>query len=108
MMDVREDNTVCWPVNHYGCFYHVSLYLWNQAVAQADVAGGDSGGAVFTGDPGTGAPYAALGIVVAESGRPDGLLPGWSCPNCRFIFSRWDFIEPWLGLGTLNPATSIP
>jgi hypothetical protein len=108
MMDVRLDNTVCWPVNHYGCFYHVSLYLWNQAIALADVAGGDSGGAVFTGDPGSGAPYAALGIVVAQSGRPDGLLPSQSCPNCRFIFSRWDFIEPWLGLGKLNPATSIP
>jgi hypothetical protein len=106
MMDIHEDYACFGFTYASGCYDHKNLYLWNQAVAQADVMGGDSGGAVFTGDPNNGAPYAALGIVQGESGRPDGLLPNQRCSTCKFIFTRWDFIEPWLGLGPLNPATN--
>jgi hypothetical protein len=104
MMDVPA--TMCWPLNHLGCFNPKTILLQNQTVIQADVAGGDSGGAVFTGDPGSGAPYAALGIVVAQIGRPPNLLPDHACPTCRFVFSRWSAIES--RLGTLNPKTVLP
>jgi hypothetical protein len=105
MIDVKEDN-FCFGFTSSGCYAYTSLYLWNQTIVQADVAGGDSGGAVFTGDPGTGAPYAALGIVQGVIGRNPNLLPPYPCPSCRFIFSRWDRIEQWFNLGQLNPATN--
>jgi hypothetical protein len=76
----------------------------NHTVFRADVSGGDSGGAVFTGYPNNGGPYAALGIVDA-GGIPVGQLPENPCPSCQIAFSRWDQIEPHLGLGTLIPQT---
>lgn len=102
MMDVPT--TVCWPLNHNGCASPRTLLFQNHTVIQADVSGGDSGGAVFTGNPNNGAPYAALGILVARMG-PAGLLPTQPCPTCRFVFSRWDKIEPHIGFGVLNPQT---
>lgn len=106
MMDIKEPN-ICWRSTYLtGCPEHKSLYLWNQTLVQADVAGGDSGGSVFTGDPNNGAPYAALGIVQGESGRDPNLLPGQRCSTCRFNFSRWDSIEAWFNMGELNPKTN--
>ena len=106
MIDIREDHICFGFTGVSGCYAYKSLYLWNQTLVQADVAGGDSGGAVFTGDPGTGAPYAALGIVQGVSGRDPNLLPEQRCSTCRLIFSRWDFIEQWFNMGQLNPATN--
>ncbi len=79
----------------------------NVAEVRADIIGGDSGGAVFTNTPGWTAPYAALGIVVLGA-RPSGLANNATCTSCVFDFARWDQIELAMGLGTLNPNTTIP
>jgi len=107
MMDVPA--ILCWPgTTTGGCFITKTILLQNQTLIQADATYGDSGGAVFTGDPINGAPYAALGVLVAVLNRPYGLLPTESCPSCYFVFGRWSAIEARLGLGTLNPKTTIP
>jgi hypothetical protein len=99
---------VCWPKDHTGCHSPMKqLLLQNQTVIKADFIGGDSGSPVFTGDPGTGAPYAALGILVSGNG-PYGRIPEQSCPTCTFAFSRWSAIEARIGIGTLDPRTIIP
>jgi hypothetical protein len=83
--------TVCWATSAFTCIERPMLWM-NQAKIQADVAEGDSGGAVFTGFPNNGAPYAAMGIVSAAR-IPLGQLPENRCISCFFIFSRWDQIE---------------
>jgi hypothetical protein len=99
--------SMCWPANKYGCG-SIKWILWqNVSSVHADADGGDSGAPVFTGDPVNGAPYAALGILVAAA-RPLGIYDSDRCSSCYYYFARWDQIEPRVGLGTLNPKTTIP
>lgn len=99
----------CWPSNYWNffCTPQKSMIWLNVASVQADARQGDSGAPVFTGNPGTGAPYAALGILVSVT-VPLGIGDQDTCTSCSFAFSRWDNIEPRLGLGTLKPNTTIP
>jgi hypothetical protein len=79
-------------------------FLWRNATqVRAVCAGGDSGAPMFTGNPGSGAPYAALGILVGCTG-----IPSLPCANCATTFARWDMIEARLGLGSLRPQTTLP
>jgi hypothetical protein len=106
MMDIA--GSTCWPLNWYqGCPTTKSILFQNSTVIKASNSGGDSGAPVFTGYPGQGAPYAALGILVAGS-VPAGQLPEQPCPTCLYAFSRWDNIQLWLNVGTLSPATNRP
>ena len=61
---------------------------------------GDSGGAAYTNV--TNGPYAAMGIVIGGEGSGGSVCTGAAC---KFFFSRWDKIEPRLGLGRLHPET---
>jgi hypothetical protein len=95
---------ICWPIS-LGCVKNKVLFLQNITEVHAAHGGGDSGGAVFTGNPNQGSPYAALGILVGGVGSPGETCTG---DACYYIFARWDMIEARLGLGTLNPKTTIP
>jgi hypothetical protein len=79
-------------------------YVLNQRVAQVlhiGVGGGDSGGAVFSGN---GLPYNALGIstVAGPHFNSNGVCDVGA--SCYLFFARWDEIQLRTGL-TLNPAT---
>ncbi|HEX6575313.1 MAG TPA: hypothetical protein VF042_10120, partial [Gemmatimonadaceae bacterium] len=94
---------ICWPQSDF-CVKDHWLGLLNVGEVHATSTLGDSGGPVFTGFPNQGAPYAAMGILVAGSGA------GNPCTGnaCYFYFARWDMLEQRLGVGTLNPRTTIP
>jgi hypothetical protein len=85
---------ICMP-DFLGCTPSYHLLLRKVTEVSAASEKGDSGAPVFTGNPNQGAPYAAMGILVASG-----------C--CSYVFARWDLIESRLGLGTLNPQTTIP
>jgi hypothetical protein len=105
MADVRYIIS-CWPQSFkWGCGQPAKLILLqNHGVFRAKISGGDSGGPVFTGNPGQGAPYAAVGIVVAGK-IPNGTTPQQRCQTCEVVFSRWDMIQPRINLGVLRPET---
>lgn len=90
----------------WGCTQWRWLLVDKITVVAAAHGGGDSGAPVFSpsSSSNNGAPYAALGILFAGDGGGDPC----TVDSCRFYFSRWDQIEPWLGVGTLNPRTTIP
>jgi hypothetical protein len=95
--------SVCFP-DQVNCTPSYRILLQRQGQVYAANAGGDSGAPVFTGNPNNGAPYAALGILTAGT----GINCNSSSLDCYFVFSRWDMIEQRLGLGNLNPRTTIP
>jgi hypothetical protein len=102
--DGTLDIQICWPATG-GCPGNKWLRLKHLTQVHATSYEGDSGGPVFSASSArNGAPYAALGILVAGEGA------GKPCTGslCYFDFARWDQIEPHLGLGTLNPRTTIP
>ena len=105
MTDVK--GTTCWPWTYYSHCTTTKSMLWqNSTSVQASVFDGDSGSPAFTGNPGTGGPYAAMGILVAGS-IPAGQDPRAQCPTCVFYFARWDNIEQRLGMGILDPTTNL-
>jgi hypothetical protein len=93
---------ICQPVRN-GCTPSKWLLLQHISEVHAAHGHGDSGGSVYT-NIGGGSPYAALGIHVGGQGAGDPCTGN----SCYFIFARWDMIEPRLGLGKLNPKTTIP
>jgi hypothetical protein len=95
---------ICWPVASF-CTPSKWLLLKNVTEVHAASGQGDSGGPVFTGNPGNGSPYAALGILSAFTGASGSVCTGSSC---YYYFARWDMIVPRLGLGDLIPKTTIP
>jgi hypothetical protein len=105
MVDFRM--TMCMPMSQYGgCVNSVQFLLMNATTVNADVYGGDSGAAVFTGYPNNGSPYAAMGILSGRSG-PANISASQQCTTCFFAFSRWDRIEPKLNIGLLEPRTTF-
>lgn len=101
---------ICWPQTWYTpCGSpRKQIKLLNQTFVRGDAIGGDSGSPVFTGDPGSGAPYAALGILVGISDDIPNRFPTDPCPSCVLVFSRWSAIEARIGIGKLDPRTFIP
>jgi hypothetical protein len=101
---------ICWPETWYTpCGSPMKqIKLLNQTFVRGDAFGGDSGSPVFTGDPGSGAPYAALGILVGISDNIPNRFPTDPCPSCVLVFSRWSAIEARIGIGKLDPRTFIP
>jgi hypothetical protein len=99
------DLKICWP-SRPNCVPSKWLRLINIASFVSAHSAGDSGAPVFTNRSATqnGAPYAAMGIHVA------GVGAGTPCTgtNCLSVFARWDQIEARLGVGSLNPRTTIP
>lgn len=101
---------VCWgilvtdPPVPTGCkSQRVLRWIDASAVRGLVADGGDSGGAVFSGD---GWPYAALGILIGSFGD----IYNGTCLNedkldCTAIFHKWSAIEDRIGWGALNPAT---
>lgn len=96
------------PVSAHICFSAANqvcndryILLRNATTVQAVSDAGDSGAPVFTGNPGSGAPYAAIGILIAGT-HP----PSYPCSACTFVLARWDQIEARLGLGSLLPQTN--
>jgi hypothetical protein len=96
------------PVSALICFSRADqvcnsryILLRNATTVQAVSDAGDSGAPVFTGNPGTGAPYAAIGILLAGSHASS-----YPCTSCTFALARWDQIEARLGLGSLLPQTN--
>ncbi len=95
----ERDFLICFPA--FPCVVPtVWLHETGLTVVQAAWGSGDSGGAAFTNV--TNGPYAAMGIVVAGEGSAASVCTG---ATCKFFFSRWDQIEPRLGLGRLHPET---
>lgn len=92
------DLNICWPSTNF-CPSKKWLRLQNVTEVHAASGRGDSGGPVFSASP-----YHALGIDVAGEGAGDPCTGS----NCYYLFARWDQIEPRLGLGPLNPKTTIP
>ncbi|MBC7788360.1 MAG: hypothetical protein H7Z74_00325 [Anaerolineae bacterium] len=95
-------STICMNPMQNPCV-RKTIMLLRQATGKFIMRGGDSGAPVFTGNPGNGAPYAAIGIATA--GTP---VTGIPCTLCQTAFSRWDMIEQRLGYGagTLRPQTT--
>lgn len=104
--DVQTVAHMCWggpTCNINDPFQGVWLGYFNVTrVAHAGWGFGDSGGPVFAGN---GAPYYALGIMVAGTGTHDGRICTAGM-NCAFFFTRWSLIEQAIGGYTLNPATT--
>jgi hypothetical protein len=95
---------ICFP-DRAGCTPNKTILLQNVTEVHAIGWGGDSGAGVFTNNnAGNVAPYAALGILVAGT---TGICQGIG-KYCTFVFARWDQIEARLGLGSLQPNTTIP
>lgn len=92
----------------------IQVAYYNVAkVLHADWGFGDSGGVVFAGNSGGGAPYVALGIQVAGVGQVAKVNNKSVCvagTGCAFFFIPWadmqQSIIDQLGAGTLNPVTT--
>ena len=95
----ERDFLICFPA-----FPCVQPTVWlnetGLTVVRAAWGRGDSGGAAYTNV--TNGPYAAMGIMIGGQGFADSVCTG---ATCKFFFSRWDKIEPRLGLGRLHPET---